>query len=218
MRASVDNPPAGGLRARKKAKTRASIAAAAARLFAASGFAAVTMLDVARASEVSEQTVYNYFPTKEALVFDRVDELRRLLLAPAGVPSTGQPGAEPMAADGLVDQFGVWLERGVLGLAGRRSLRQPGGMPRLVATDPGLRRHLLGHARDLASALAEHWTEHEQVDPLAARTLADALLQLFVRVVERLGTLESEAELSALAAEARRTLDLLRPLARMGTR
>jgi AcrR family transcriptional regulator len=36
----------------------------------------VSVSDVANAAELSEQTVYNYFPTKERLVLDRDDELR----------------------------------------------------------------------------------------------------------------------------------------------
>lgn len=66
----------GGLRERKKARTRALIAETAARLFGARGYENVTVTDVASAAEASEQTVYNYFPTKEALVLDRNEQVR----------------------------------------------------------------------------------------------------------------------------------------------
>jgi AcrR family transcriptional regulator len=59
-----------GLRERKKARTRRVIADAAARLFAERGYEQVAVSDVAREAEVSEQTVYNYFQTKEQLVTD----------------------------------------------------------------------------------------------------------------------------------------------------
>src|SRR6516162_9067024 len=72
-----------GLRERKKARTRQLIAAAAARLFAERGYEQVAVSDVAREAEVSEQTVYNYFQTKEQLVTDLdqpiQDELCRLI-------------------------------------------------------------------------------------------------------------------------------------------
>lgn len=59
-----------GLRDRKKARTRRVIADAAARLFAEQGYEQVAVSDVARKAEVSEQTVYNYFHSKEQLVTD----------------------------------------------------------------------------------------------------------------------------------------------------
>jgi AcrR family transcriptional regulator len=57
--------PEAGLRERKKARTRRVIAGAAARLFAERGYEQVAVSDVAREAEVSEQTVYNYFQTKD---------------------------------------------------------------------------------------------------------------------------------------------------------
>src|SRR5581483_4208499 len=60
-----------GLRETKKRRTRETIAQAAADLFHERGFAAVTVDDVARAADVSRQTVFNYFPSKEQMLFDR---------------------------------------------------------------------------------------------------------------------------------------------------
>jgi AcrR family transcriptional regulator len=57
-----------GLRELKKARTRQLIADVAARLFAERGYEHVTVSAVAREAEVSEQTIYNYFPSKEQLV------------------------------------------------------------------------------------------------------------------------------------------------------
>jgi AcrR family transcriptional regulator len=42
-------------------------------LFLAEGFDGVTVTRIAALSEVSEQTVFNYFPTKESMFFDRSD-------------------------------------------------------------------------------------------------------------------------------------------------
>lgn len=56
---------------------RERIADVAAGLFADHGYDAVTILDVARAAEVSDQTVYNYFPAKQDLVLDRAEEFRQ---------------------------------------------------------------------------------------------------------------------------------------------
>jgi AcrR family transcriptional regulator len=58
-----------GLREQKKRATREAIARAAWKLFNRRGFDAVTVADIAREANVSEKTVFNYFPAKEDLVF-----------------------------------------------------------------------------------------------------------------------------------------------------
>ena len=58
-----------GLRERKKEQTRAAIYTAARRLFEERGFEKVTVAEVAHAADVSEVTVFNYFPTKEELFY-----------------------------------------------------------------------------------------------------------------------------------------------------
>lgn len=60
-----------GLRERKKRETRQRIADIAMGLFMAKGFDNVTVAEVARAADVSVNTVFNYFSTKEDLFADR---------------------------------------------------------------------------------------------------------------------------------------------------
>jgi AcrR family transcriptional regulator len=62
-----------GLRARKKRLVRQKIADTATAMFLVHGFEKVTVARVATACDLSEQTVFNYFPTKESMVFDRSD-------------------------------------------------------------------------------------------------------------------------------------------------
>jgi AcrR family transcriptional regulator len=79
-----------GLRERKKRAMRAQLSDTARTMFLERGFEAVRVADVAEACGVSEKTVFNYFPSKEALLLDRLeamaDALRRHLADPALPP------------------------------------------------------------------------------------------------------------------------------------
>jgi AcrR family transcriptional regulator len=58
-----------GLRERKKQKTHELIATTALALFAERGYQATTVAEIAEAAELSERTVFAYFPTKEDILF-----------------------------------------------------------------------------------------------------------------------------------------------------
>ena len=102
-----------GLRERKKARTRQHIADTAARLFADHGYDEVSVVDVARAADVSDQTVYNYFPVKQDLVFDRAEEFReRLARAVADRPAGTSPAQalRPVADVDVERHRGIYLQ------------------------------------------------------------------------------------------------------------
>src|SRR4051812_50203383 len=89
-----------GLRERKKRQTRETIAHAAMALFAAHGFDAVTVADVARAADVSEKTVFNYFPAKEDLVLHGGEERRAALLQAVRSRPAGPCVVRPLPGGG----------------------------------------------------------------------------------------------------------------------
>ena len=68
-----------GLRERKKLKTKAAIQREAMRLFLEKGFDETTVEDIAEAVEISPSTFFNYFPSKEMVVFE--DELDPFVIA-----------------------------------------------------------------------------------------------------------------------------------------
>ena len=82
-------PPAEGLRERKKRLMRQQLSDTATQMFLERGFDAVRVAEVAEACGVSEKTVFNYFPTKESLVLDRLEATVASLragLADPGIP------------------------------------------------------------------------------------------------------------------------------------
>jgi AcrR family transcriptional regulator len=68
-----------GLRERKKLATRQAISDLATQLFIERGFDNVTVAEIAEAANVAKMTVFNYFPRKEDLFFDREDEGREMI-------------------------------------------------------------------------------------------------------------------------------------------
>ena len=66
-------------RSRKRLVTRQGISVAATRLFLERGFDHVTVDEIAAAADVGRMTVFNHFPRKEDMFFDRDEEGREVL-------------------------------------------------------------------------------------------------------------------------------------------
>jgi AcrR family transcriptional regulator len=141
-----------GLRERKKLRTRQLIAGTARRLFAERGFDAVTVAEVARAAEVSEATVFNYFPTKEDLVYQGMEAFESELLAAVADRPAGEP---------VVTAFGrfVLRPRGFLAQPDGAAARDLIAITRMIAASPALltreRDILARYTESLAALIAE---------------------------------------------------------------
>jgi AcrR family transcriptional regulator len=79
-----------GLREIKKARTRKLISDIGRDLFIERGYTAVTVAEIAEQAEVAVTTLFNYFPTKESIVFDREDEVDADILAAIRARRTDQ--------------------------------------------------------------------------------------------------------------------------------
>lgn len=138
--------------ARGGPQTQARIAEAANRLFLARGFDAVTVAEVAREAGVSSVTVFNHFPTKEALFFDRSGEAAELLHAAI---RDRAPGTDVLSALQSL-AFELFEERAPLSGVDPRS--EP--FFRTVADSPAL----LGRARVIAADLQRMLVEELEQD------------------------------------------------------
>jgi AcrR family transcriptional regulator len=164
MMTAASMPPATAppvsLRERKKLATRRLLRRAALELVAERGLANVTVEDIAEAAQVSPRTFFNYFPSKEAVLFggdpERAAELRERIAREA-------PGRSAL------DALRVVLTQDSEAMADE--LRSLGGDPaewlrrmKVARTDPHVR---AAHAAQMAMI------ERAIAEGLAARLGAD---------------------------------------------
>ncbi len=71
-------------RERKKRETRRRIVETATRLFSERGFDAPTVDEIAAAADVAKGTIYNYFDSKEAILFEFLYEVEQRVQAELG--------------------------------------------------------------------------------------------------------------------------------------
>ena len=88
-------------RTRKRLATRQAISDAATRLFMARGFDRVTIDEIAEAADVGRMTVFNHFPRKEDMFFDREQEAREVAFKAI---RSRPPGTSPIEALGMLAQ------------------------------------------------------------------------------------------------------------------
>ncbi len=131
-------PEAEGLRERKKRLMREQLSDTATRMFLERGFDAVRVTEIAEACGVSEKTVFNYFPTKESLILDRLESTMASLRI-----GLAEPGISPVEAalrilDGELGAMTSWL-------AAQDDPAQAGAMIQrfgaLIQATPSLRAH-----------------------------------------------------------------------------
>jgi AcrR family transcriptional regulator len=120
-----------GLRERKKERTRQLLADTARRLFAERGFEKVSIAEVARAAEVSQATVFNYFPTKEDLVYGGLEAFEEQLFAAIRNRPSGQTVLEAFR-DFVVEP------RGFLATRDEAQAQELIALTRTIAASPAL--------------------------------------------------------------------------------
>ena len=190
-----------GLRERKKIRTRASIQKEAMRLFLEKGYEETTIEDIAEAVDISPSTFFNYFPSKEAVVFQ--DELDPLILeAFDAQPATVNPirrlrNAMRAVFENLTpDQERLVRER-----------------TQLFLSTPELRGAMLAQFADLVNQIAEMLAARvgRKTSEFAVRNMAGAVLGVLLASMLMI-TEDPKADMVKLADSALAHLEAGLPL------
>lgn len=158
------------LRERKKQRTREHIAQVARELFAARGFDAVSVSEIAREADVAQKTVFNYFPTKEALVFQRLEVFEQELLEAIRGREVGES---------VLVAFGRFIlrPRGLLARPEPEARERLLAVTRMIVESPALRARELEifarYTETLAALIAQ---EDARTDDVAAWVAANAMI------------------------------------------
>ena len=134
---------------------------------------------MAREAEVAEQTVYNYFPTKERLVTDREEQVQDRL---CDLIRSRLPGVTPAAAI-----RGFVLDQALAGIPGIPPEIWRGELGYLAAISPTVHRLLLELTERQAAALAAAISDSTAVAPEVARLQGIALAAVFQIIISEAG-------------------------------
>jgi AcrR family transcriptional regulator len=153
-----------GLRERKKQQTRELLAETARRLFTERGFERVSVAEIAREADVSEKTVFNYFPTKEDLVYWRLESFEEELLETVRSRAPGES---------VLEAFGRFVRapRGMLASHDEATRERLAALTRMISSSPALlareQQIFAGYTDSLAVLIAVE-TGSDGVEPWVA--------------------------------------------------
>jgi AcrR family transcriptional regulator len=140
--------PGEGLRERKRRITRHLISDTATAMFASRGFDAVKVTEIADLANVSMKTLYNYFPTKESMVFDDADDLTEAVSAALRDRPDGMSVSDAFVGALQANMYGLDL------LDDELSVSVSMMFATLVRQTPGLHAHWLEIQDRIARAAA----------------------------------------------------------------
>jgi AcrR family transcriptional regulator len=149
------------LRERKKQQTRRLLGDTARQLFAERGFDRVSVAEVAREADVSEATVFNYFPTKEDLVYSGLEVFEDEMLDAVRSRPSGES---------VLNAFGRFIlkPRGFLGADDPKAAFTLYEISKMIAESPALlarEQQILARYTDSLAQLIATETNAADTDP-----------------------------------------------------
>jgi AcrR family transcriptional regulator len=197
---AVTDPTPDGLdaRSRRRRRFRHDAQAVALEMFTERGYEDVTMAEIAAALDVSERTLFRYFPSKESLLDPAHEELVERLVAELGA----RPSSEPafVAVRQALRAVGDDMDQDRASFVARMAI---------VDASPALQAHLLRRQSELEDAIAEvvaSRTGLTDVDDLRPRLVAASAVAALRVAVERWVASDSDDDLLTVLERA---LDLL---------
>lgn len=173
-----------GLRERKKLETRQRIVDTALGLFDDRGFDRVPVAEIARAANVSEATVFNYFPSKEDLVYGGMQAYEDRLIAAVASRPGGTSAVEAFKDFVLQPRGALAADDGEATSVVARTARIIAGSETLKARE----QRILDHATHALAELIER-DAAAPTSALGAWVVANALMGVnlaMVRLAQRL--------------------------------
>jgi AcrR family transcriptional regulator len=201
-----------GLRERKKALMRQLISDTATLMFLERGFDEVRVSEVAEACDVSEKTIYNYFPTKESLLLDREEGSTNAIRKALGPDATATSPVEAMVGI-LKDELDEFVAH--LGSSANVMFPQIMHFNELIESTPALKAARADMIDRFAQLAAELMAARAGVDPNdpEPQIAADALVGLY-RIFHR--SIVKYSDMNMSPAELReRVLNDVRRAARL---
>jgi AcrR family transcriptional regulator len=192
---------------------RQQLSDTAAQMFLERGFDAVRVAEIAEACGVSEKTVFNYFPTKESLILDRLEATVASLRT-----GLAEPGVSPVEAalrilDGELGAMTSWLAAQDDPVQASAAIRRFGA---LIQATPSLRAHqsdMMDQFTTVAAAiLAERAAmSADDPEPLIAATALLGLWRIqFQSLTKYLGGTRTPAQVhQAVMADVHRAARLI---------
>jgi AcrR family transcriptional regulator len=155
-----------GLREKKKAKTRKLISDIARDLFIERGYGSVTVAEIAEKAEVAVTTLFNYFPTKESLIFDLEDEIESDIVA-----TIRERKKQQSILDALHRYF---ISSKLFNPPNKKSFT---GFAKLIRSSPELSSYLRGLWGRYEHTLAKEIQDAADMDKIEAEILAKLILE-----------------------------------------
>lgn len=170
---------------RRRRELRQDLSDVATRMFLERGFDAVKVAEVAAACGVTEKTVFNHFPCKEALLADRWEEQTAAICS-----LLGDPRSSPLdAVLAVLERDAASITVTAQGSA-RHHLRDLRRFNALMKSSPSLgsynRDKLHGLATAIAGILASRWQVPEDApEPCVTAAAVTGLWQVYAQSLQR---------------------------------